>query len=816
MPPRPVTRGRWTRKAGPPLLLLAGLLLPQLVLIGPALVGRKVLLDLPILALPGAYLPARPGHPYPPPHDRVLSDAVLQFEPYRVYAARAVRAGRLPLWSGSNYCGSPFLAANQTAVFSPYRLLDYLWPGPITIAWGQLAKALVAGVGAFLYFRRTLGLGRTAALIGGWCFPLCGFLVLWSSHPQSAVASWLPWVLLAADATARGRSRMAPLGLALATAAALLSGHAATGAHVLAAGGLQALFSLVDERRRADGGALTRGGLGVAAGFVLGVALSAPQTLPTLEYLRSSLRVAARAEGFVATPPVGLSALPQVVLPYYEGATRTGAVALRGVRQESAATAYAGFLLALVAGPLALLARRRSRLLLPAALALLGLAQVLDLPLLATALDSWPASALRNNRLTLFAGFGLLSLGALGLDALVAGARVRRRFALLAALPVAIAGLLSFQRALAPPAALDRALAGAGPAGALVRQWFVDMSAWGAALALLALGCWVLIARRSASRALVWLVGGLCLAELVVSALDVFPLSDPALYYPRLPVLTRLAAAPPGRICGVACLPPNLNQMAGLSDVRGYDGADPERIVDLLERLAQPGGPPSPEYARTLMLVPRVPSPLADLLGLRYLVYRGRPPAGVHPYLSGDDYFVLLNPKALPRTWVPRRAEVVADAAERLRRLTDPGFDPRGAALVEAPAGLPEALVQGGARGSARLIQDQDERVVIAAEMETEGLVVLSDRWDAGWRASVNGREAPVLRVDHALRGVVVPRGRSTVEMRYQPASLRLGLAAFAAALVLGALWAAWATRRAREPSRGPAADGDPPKPPGQ
>jgi hypothetical protein len=53
----------------------------------------------------------------------------------------------------------------------------------------------------------------------------------------------------------------------------------------------------------------------------------------------------------------------------------------------------------------------------------------------------------------------------------------------------------------------------------------------------------------------------------------------------------------------------------------------------------------------------------------------------------------------------------------------------------------------------------------------------------------------PILRTNHVLRGVRVPRGRSVVEFRYEPAAHALGwkLAAFAA--VLGVAWSAWSAR---------------------
>ena len=60
--------------------------------------------------------------------------------------------------------------------------------------------------------------------------------------------------------------------------------------------------------------------------------------------------------------------------------------------------------------------------------------------------------------------------------------------------------------------------------------------------------------------------------------------------------------------------------------------------------------------------------------------------------------------------------------------------------------------------------------------METPGLVVLADHWDKGWRANLNGNPVPILRVNHALRGVVVPAGAGTLEFQYAPASFAWGL----------------------------------------
>jgi hypothetical protein len=118
---------------------------------------------------------------------------------------------------------------------------------------------------------------------------------------------------------------------------------------------------------------------------------------------------------------------------------------------------------------------------------------------------------------------------------------------------------------------------------------------------------------------------------------------------------------------------------------------------------------------------------------------------------------------------VPRRVEIAAEAADRVRRLLDPAFDPLEAAYVESGPRL-----AGPAEGDARVVSDDQERVVLAVEMRTEGMVVLADSWDSGWRAFVGADPRPVQRVNHALRGVLVPAGSWRV-FRYEPASFRLG-----------------------------------------
>jgi hypothetical protein len=74
-----------------------------------------------------------------------------------------------------------------------------------------------------------------------------------------------------------------------------------------------------------------------------------------------------------------------------------------------------------------------------------------------------------------------------------------------------------------------------------------------------------------------------------------------------------------------------------------------------------------------------------------------------------------------------------------------------------------------------QLTEHDADRLVIQADLACDGMVVLSDVFYPGWRARVDHRPAEIFQVNGAMRGVLVPRGRHTVTMRYRPASVYIG-----------------------------------------
>ena len=796
-----------------------GIVVGQFLLYGASLMGRKILLPLDILETPSFYVPDTLETPNGDPRDEAPGDLVLQYEPDRLFTARELKAGRFPLWTPSQFGGVPFIAPK----YSPFFLLTCLTESPRIIPWVQLLAAMVAGTGMYVFVRRVLGVGFWPATLAAWCYPMTGFFVFWQGNWGPSGVYWLGWLLLAVDRTVR-RRRLAPVTLAVVTGLVLVSGHLDVAGLVLLVSGLFGLWCLwevygVRLWNRLAG----KSALGLVLGWGLGFMLASPNILPVVEYARTGYRIMARLGGKEERPPVGLRILPQVILPDVYGSTVKGSFPLfdflgEGNLPESAAAAYAGVVATLVAAPLAWCSRRhRSLNWFWLGLAVFSLSWCLNLPGFVQFLRLPGVNMLSYNRLVFAASFAILAMAATGLEALRQGeCRWRWSLWLPAALLAGLAAWCVYRAEVSPGpmfAELEKNIRAGkqllsvnnvedlGPVRAWLSTHFNAAAAWCSA----ALAAWLALRfRLLEQRRLAPVLGVALVGELLWFSHGRNTQSNPALYFPEIPALREMAVATPGRFMGSDCLPPDLAEAVGLADVRGYDAVDPGRWVSLLKST---GGVNTSEldYATTQWLTPKGRitqnstaqlSPILDLLGVRYVVCRGSPPPGARPAFRSPDYWIVENPSALPRVFVPKRVEVVPVENERLKKLSELEFNPREVAYVETPVDLPTEC-----RGAVEIKNETPTRIVVAARMETAGLLVLADRWDKGWRATVDGRPAPILVTDQAIRGVVLPAGPATIEFRYQSASVKLGfdLAGGAGLIVLGWLGvAAWGHSKQR------------------
>ncbi len=788
---------------------MVGIVAGQCLLYGSALVGRTVLLPLDLLNGPGVYLPRSADTAGLVPRDFAQSDQVLQYELGRKFTAREVCAGRWPLWSPYAYAGAPAFGVQGSVFQAAY----VAWPSPFVLAWVQLLIALVAGVGVYRFSRDVLDLGFWAAAVAAWAYPLTAFFVIWQGHALPHSAAFLPWIIWATD-----RSLRHPLGwggpLVAACTYGLIGSALDVAGQALLVSGLYAVWRGARLAIKGESAKALRGLATVTAGWIVGFMLTAVGLLPFAEYAGMGARVQDRAAGARERPPIGIAEARLLVAPDVQGRSRPGSLFLgaAGNVPESAAAGYAGLIGLCLLAPLAILDRqRRGQVIFWTCLGVAGMAWPLDLPGFVSLYNGPVLRMLSFNRFVFVTGFAIVALAAIGLDVLIRqGLRPSWRFAgpavAMAALTAAFAA-----GAWSPAEPIGSQLEAAVRNGAdvpgvasladaaAVRGWFQRAFAAAALTSVLATCGWTVLATGTlAPRLLAIVAAAGWLFELLLFAMPYPLVSDPKWYYPSIPTLERVAAAAPGRVLGVQCLPPRLGERFGLRDIRGYDAVDPALLCDLLAGVTSEISS-SPDYARTQYFVPRMTSDndgqprlpgVLDMLEVRYLIFR-RPPAAITSWkFVGDDYWVWENPHALPRPFIPRRVVPSPPRQELLARLAADRFDAAAESFVEADLAFEDVT------GTARITSETPQEIVMEAEMDTPGLVVLADLWHPGWAAEADGEPVPVLRVNHAIRGVALPPGHTTLVMRYDPRSFRIGRAVSLLGLAALGLWAGFVWRQ--------------------
>ncbi len=116
-------------------------------------------------------------------------------------------------------------------------------------------------------------------------------------------------------------------------------------------------------------------------------------------------------------------------------------------------------------------------------------------------------------------------------------------------------------------------------------------------------------------------------------------------------------------------------------------------------------------------------------------------------------------------------------------------------------AGIPTRATRTRRTGAARLSEQSNTQVTISVRAVNPSVLVLTDSYYRNWTATIDGKAAHIGRVNDVVRGIVVPRGASTVEFRYHSSARSVGeVVSYVTlgALALYALVTAIRRRRAR------------------
>ena len=122
---------------------------------------------------------------------------------------------------------------------------------------------------------------------------------------------------------------------------------------------------------------------------------------------------------------------------------------------------------------------------------------------------------------------------------------------------------------------------------------------------------------------------------------------------------------------------------------------------------------------------------------------------------------------ALPRARLYTDWQVATNDNETLKQLASPAFNPAQKVFVAAPLPAPAPANANQSAGAVDFTSYAPKRIVLQAKAAAPSVLLLNDKFDPGWKVTVDGKPAKLLRCNYIMRGVQVPTGEHQVEFRF-------------------------------------------------
>jgi len=197
-------------------------------------------------------------------------------------------------------------------------------------------------------------------------------------------------------------------------------------------------------------------------------------------------------------------------------------------------------------------------------------------------------------------------------------------------------------------------------------------------------------------------------------------------------------------------------------------------------------------YYKIFTLIQSAPLPdttnLLNMMNVKYVLwYEALDRPGYELVRKDGDLFLYQNNNCFQRAFLAKNYRVPATEEAFRLTLQSLEFDPSQTVLLKKhPETFPFPFKKDPpAQDSVHITEYKYNSVKVNVVSRSSQFLVLSDTFFEGWKAYVNGAEAPLYEANFAFRAVAVPPGRHTVLFRYEPGSFRLGAVISLAALSL-------------------------------
>jgi hypothetical protein len=135
----------------------------------------------------------------------------------------------------------------------------------------------------------------------------------------------------------------------------------------------------------------------------------------------------------------------------------------------------------------------------------------------------------------------------------------------------------------------------------------------------------------------------------------------------------------------------------------------------------------------------------------------------------------LLNQEANGNAWFIEKVKFVSSADEEIKALDS--LDTKNEVVINSLVNdIKPNTFEKDSLASIQLTQYQPNHLKYVSNNKNEGFAVFSEMYySKGWKATVDGQEAPIFNVNYVLRGLQIPAGKHTIEFKFEPEVVKTG-----------------------------------------
>ncbi len=713
-------------------------------------------------------------------------DVIRELYPWKTGVITSVKQGIFPLWNPNNFSGAPLLANYQSQVFYPFTFLYYLLPQ--ISAWTIMVMLQPILGSIFLYFFATeIGLTSAAALLAALLFDFSTFASVWMEFTTVwHTILWLPLLLYLIERGVKQKSLT--LFQQILFVAGLVS--AITGGHpqdlinsyiFLVLYTLIRIVTMRDWTKKDKFAFILHPVLLI---FTLPFFITAVQLLPTIELFRNSARVSHDYQGIIQHMLVQWWQTPLVAVQDIFGNPATGSNFTGDYVGKTLSVGFAGFFFAVAA----IFSKHKSWHKTFFAYAGAGILLITVRTPLTELLYRYPWPVLSTGtptRILFILALSFSILAGFGYDAV----RQSKRFpyktwsAVIAVLTV----LWIF--ALTRPAIPGINYTVSAPS--IMKRALLVATGIFAALSVI-----LLTARYK--KILLWAIIPLTVAELFYSFIKFNPFVPVLFVYPNNTLISQLQKISGiDRVWGYGTAGIEAN-FATQEHIFSTDGTDPlnlkwynqflqssrnGNIAVTFNRTTRSDAQIQPGYGERDLPSNEFRLRIMDTLGVKYVIDRPENPKDNNTFpidrfktvWHEGDWTIYENLKVSPRFFLTSDVRPYKNTVDFESKFFATGFQPGKTVLVAQNDWNTLPPLNGS--GTASLISYNPNQVIFSVKADEPQVLFLSDTYDNGWTAKVNGKAINVLMADYAFRAVPVPKGDSVVVFTYAPKSFRIGMA---------------------------------------